>query len=53
MATGTEGLAGQLRLLKERAGRSYGVLAGQLHLSTSTLHRYCNGDAVPADFAPV
>ncbi|WJV50900.1 helix-turn-helix domain-containing protein [Streptomyces flavofungini] len=22
-------------------------------MSTSTLHRYCNGDAVPADFRPV
>ncbi|MFJ6250313.1 MULTISPECIES: helix-turn-helix domain-containing protein [unclassified Streptomyces] len=40
-----------LRQLKERSGRSYGVLAGRLHVSTSTLHRYCNGDAVPAEFA--
>ncbi|TXL90498.1 helix-turn-helix transcriptional regulator [Streptomyces sp. IB2014 016-6] len=37
--------------LKERSGRSYGVLAAKLHVSTSTLHRYCNGDAVPADFS--
>lgn len=42
-----------LRLLKERSGRSYGALAGRLHMSTSTLHRYCRGDAVPTDFAPV
>ncbi|MER6159990.1 helix-turn-helix transcriptional regulator [Streptomyces sp. NPDC001868] len=42
-----------LRGLKERSGLSYGVLAKRLHMSTSTLHRYCNGDAVPADYAPV
>ncbi|WUB14721.1 helix-turn-helix domain-containing protein [Streptomyces platensis] len=29
--------------MKERSGRSYGVLAGQSHMSVSTLHRYCNG----------
>ncbi|GFE26446.1 helix-turn-helix domain-containing protein [Streptomyces nigrescens] len=52
VGTETEGFAGLLRLLKERSGRSYGVLAGQLHMSVSTLHRYCNGDAVPMDFAP-
>ncbi|MER7480630.1 helix-turn-helix transcriptional regulator [Streptomyces sp. NPDC126510] len=39
--------------LKERSGLSYGVLAKRLHISTSTLHRYCNGDAVPTDYAPV
>jgi transcriptional regulator with XRE-family HTH domain len=39
--------------LKDRSGLSYGVLAKRLHMSTSTLHRYCNGDAVPADYAPV
>ncbi|MEH0428238.1 helix-turn-helix transcriptional regulator [Streptomyces stelliscabiei] len=42
-----------LRELKERSGLSYGVLAKRLHMSTSTLHRYCNGDAVPVDYAPV
>ncbi|MBK3625963.1 helix-turn-helix domain-containing protein [Streptomyces sp. MBT49] len=42
-----------LRALKERAGLSYGALAGRLHLSTSTVHRYCTGDSVPAEFAPV
>ncbi|WP_240508693.1 helix-turn-helix domain-containing protein, partial [Streptomyces ossamyceticus] len=47
------GFAEQLRELKERSGLSYGVLAKRLHMSTSTLHRYCNGDAVPADYAPV
>ncbi|MBF9068294.1 helix-turn-helix domain-containing protein [Streptacidiphilus fuscans] len=45
--------AAQLRELKDRSGRSYGMLAKRLHVSTSTLHRYCNGAAVPADYAPV
>ncbi|MET7783732.1 helix-turn-helix transcriptional regulator [Streptomyces mirabilis] len=45
--------AGLLRELKERSGLSYGVLAKRLHVSTSTLHRYVNGDAVPTDYAPV
>lgn len=45
--------AAQLRTLKERSGLSYGVLAKRLHMSTSTLHRYCNGDAVPTEYAPV
>ncbi|MGW4039300.1 helix-turn-helix domain-containing protein [Streptomyces sp. NPDC004778] len=45
--------AALLKDLKARSGRSYGVLAGKLHASTSTLHRYCNGDAVPNEFAPV
>ncbi len=42
-----------LKKLKGRSGLSYGALAGKLHVSTSTLHRYCNGDAVPNEFAPV
>ncbi|MET8578063.1 helix-turn-helix domain-containing protein [Streptomyces sp. NPDC005012] len=49
----TAEFAERLRELKERSGRSYGMLAKRLHMSTSTLHRYCNGDAVPADYAPV
>lgn len=39
--------------LKERSGLSYGVLGKRLHTSTSTLHRYVNGDAVPTDYALV
>ncbi|MDX3098962.1 helix-turn-helix domain-containing protein [Streptomyces sp. ME19-03-3] len=42
-----------LRELKDRSGLSYGQLATRLHVSTSTLHRYCHGDAVPADYAVV
>ncbi|MFD8671511.1 helix-turn-helix domain-containing protein [Streptomyces seoulensis] len=52
-ADAAAGLGEMLRSLKERAGLSYGALAGRLHLSTSTLHRYCTGDSVPAEFAPV
>ncbi|WP_251982611.1 transcriptional regulator [Streptomyces violaceusniger] len=48
-----EDFAERLRALKERSGRSYGSLATRLHVSTSTLHRYCNGDAVPAEYASV
>ncbi|EPH44828.1 helix-turn-helix transcriptional regulator [Streptomyces aurantiacus] len=50
---GAEGFAELLKELKERSGLSYGVLAKRLHVSTSTLHRYVNGTAVPVEFAPV
>ncbi|MEU1374516.1 helix-turn-helix transcriptional regulator [Streptomyces triculaminicus] len=50
---GASDLAEALRSLKERSGLSYGVLAKRLHVSTSTLHRYCNGSTVPTEFAPV
>ncbi|MEV6978065.1 helix-turn-helix transcriptional regulator [Kitasatospora sp. NPDC093806] len=53
MGVETDEFAGMLRTLKERSGHSYGVLATRLHTSTSTLHRYCNGAAVPAEYAPV
>ncbi|NUS10354.1 MAG: helix-turn-helix domain-containing protein, partial [Streptomyces sp.] len=53
MTTHAEDFAARLRELKERSGRSYGQLAARLHLSTSTLHRYCNGAAVPTAYAPV
>jgi transcriptional regulator with XRE-family HTH domain len=49
----TEEFATLLRELKDRSGLSYGALAKRLHMSTSTLHRYCNGTAVPNDYAPV
>ncbi|WP_157876799.1 helix-turn-helix domain-containing protein, partial [Streptomyces graminilatus] len=39
--------------LKGRTDRSYGSLARRLGMNTSTLHRYCSGDTVPLDFAPV
>ncbi|OIK24796.1 transcriptional regulator [Streptomyces malaysiense] len=52
-STGGTGFAERLRELKNRSGHSYGMLAKRLHMSTSTLHRYCNGEAVPTDYAPV
>ncbi|MER5942270.1 helix-turn-helix transcriptional regulator [Streptomyces sp. NPDC001928] len=51
--TAAADFAAFLRQLKDRSGLSYGVLGKRLHMSTSTLHRYCNGDAVPTDYAPV
>lgn len=53
VARQTREFATLLRELKDRSGLSYGALATRLHLSTSTLHRYCNGTAVPNEYAPV
>ncbi|MEV0534964.1 helix-turn-helix transcriptional regulator [Kitasatospora sp. NPDC050463] len=53
MSVETDEFAAMLRELKDRSGRSYGTLAARLHVSTSTLHRYCNGAAVPNEYAPV
>ncbi|WP_406148023.1 helix-turn-helix domain-containing protein [Streptomyces sp. NBC_01012] len=53
MATEIQDFAALLGELKERSGLSYGALAQKLHMSTSTVHRYCNGEAVPHDYAPV
>ncbi|MFD9594170.1 helix-turn-helix domain-containing protein [Kitasatospora sp. NPDC059973] len=53
MSVETDEFASMLRELKDRSGRSYGTLATRLHVSTSTLHRYCNGAAVPNEYAPV
>ncbi|GAA2384874.1 hypothetical protein GCM10010420_04040 [Streptomyces glaucosporus] len=49
----TAGFAALLRELKDRSGLSYGALARRLHISTSTLHRYCRGEAVPLEYTPV
>ncbi|MEU1184326.1 helix-turn-helix domain-containing protein [Streptomyces sp. NPDC005820] len=48
-----EEFAALLRRLKDRTDRSYGSLARRLGMNTSTLHRYCAGEAVPQEFAPV
>ncbi|MFE0525920.1 helix-turn-helix domain-containing protein [Streptomyces sp. NPDC058954] len=48
-----EEFAALLRRLKDRTDRSYGSLARRLHMNTSTLHRYCAGEAVPLEYAPV
>ncbi|SOE71462.1 Helix-turn-helix domain-containing protein [Streptomyces sp. OV198] len=45
--------AALLRELKQRSGLSYEALAKRAHMSTSTLHRYCKGEGVPADYAAV
>lgn len=45
--------AALLTELKARTGRSYDSLARRVRMNTSTLHRYCAGDAVPQVFAPV
>ncbi|MEU2587834.1 helix-turn-helix transcriptional regulator [Streptomyces avermitilis] len=53
MRDDVEEFAALLRQLKDRTDRSYGSLARRLNMNTSTLHRYCAGEAVPQDFAPV
>ncbi|MFC9927112.1 helix-turn-helix domain-containing protein [Streptomyces sp. NPDC127190] len=53
MADESRELAALLLALKERSGRSYGMLAKRLHVGTSTLHRYCNGTTVANEYAPL
>jgi len=48
-----EALAERLRELREGSGRTYAALARRVGVSGSTLHRYCTGQTVPAEFAPV
>ncbi|MFD7114037.1 helix-turn-helix domain-containing protein [Streptomyces microflavus] len=48
-----EALAERLRELREGSGRPYASLARRIGVSGSTLHRYCTGQTVPAEFAPV
>jgi Helix-turn-helix domain len=40
-----------LLALKRRTGRGYRDLASSIYVSPATLHRYCAGKALPADFA--
>jgi transcriptional regulator with XRE-family HTH domain len=42
-----------LKELKSRSGMSYGTLAKRLHMSASTLHRYCVGEGLPPEFSTV
>jgi transcriptional regulator with XRE-family HTH domain len=44
-------LAELLRALKARTNRSYDALARRVGVSSSALHRYCSGTAVPSRFA--
>ncbi|OKJ08033.1 DNA-binding protein [Streptomyces sp. TSRI0261] len=39
--------------MREGSGRTYASLARRIGVSGSTLHRYCTGRTVPAEFAPV
>jgi transcriptional regulator with XRE-family HTH domain len=45
--------AAYLRMLKDRAGRTYAALAKRTGVSSSALHRYCNGTSIPLEFAPL
>ncbi|GGU37830.1 helix-turn-helix domain-containing protein [Streptomyces lavendofoliae] len=47
---GARELAALLAALKERSGLSYQELGRRVFLSSSTLHRYCNGRGVPGDY---
>ncbi|MFD4139854.1 helix-turn-helix domain-containing protein [Streptomyces sp. NPDC058572] len=49
----TEAFARRLREIRDASGRSYGALARRVGVSASTLHRYCAGQTVPVEFAPV
>jgi hypothetical protein len=42
-----------LGALKERSELSYGVLAKRLHVGTSTLHRYVQGETVPPEYGVI
>lgn len=46
-------LAERLSALRKGSGRTYASLARRIGVSASTLHRYCTGRTVPAEFAPV
>lgn len=46
-------LAALLQELKDRTPLSYSALAKRLGVGPSTLHRYCRGTTVPADYAPI
>ena len=53
MVSGPEDFAALLGDLKERSGLSYGVLAKRLHVGTSTLHRYVQGETVPPEYGVI
>src|SRR5262249_60071086 len=46
-----EEFAALLLSMKEQSGRTYEALAKRVGTSRSALHRYCSGQAVPAEFA--
>ncbi|MFF3404878.1 helix-turn-helix domain-containing protein [Streptomyces sp. NPDC002742] len=48
-----EKFAAYLRMLKDRSGRGYDRLGKEAGVSGSSLHRYCSGLSVPADYRAV
>ncbi|GAB3164021.1 helix-turn-helix domain-containing protein [Amycolatopsis stemonae] len=48
-----EKFAAYLRMLKDRSGQGYERLGKQAGASGSSLHRYCSGKSVPADYRVV
>ncbi|MEU8466391.1 helix-turn-helix transcriptional regulator [Streptomyces sp. NPDC029006] len=52
-AEGIADFSALLRELKQRSGLSHEAPAKRAHMSTPTLHRYCEGEGVPADNAAV
>ncbi|MDQ7811003.1 helix-turn-helix domain-containing protein [Amycolatopsis sp. A133] len=53
MALHTDKFAAYLRMLKDRSGQGYERLGKQAGASGSSLHRYCSGKSVPADYRVV
>ena len=49
----TEKFAAHLRMLKDRSRRGYDRLGKEAGVSGSSLHRYCSGLSVPADYRVV
>ncbi|MEU9381147.1 helix-turn-helix domain-containing protein [Streptomyces sp. NPDC048279] len=49
----TDKFAAHLRMLKDRSGRGYDRLGKEAGVSGSSLHRYCSGLSVPADYRVV
>jgi helix-turn-helix protein/putative peptidoglycan binding protein len=49
----TDKFAAYLRMLKDRSGQGYERLGRQAGASGSSLHRYCSGKSVPADYRVV
>ncbi|WIY06589.1 helix-turn-helix domain-containing protein [Amycolatopsis mongoliensis] len=53
MTLHTDKFAAYLRMLKDRSGQGYERLGRQAGASGSSLHRYCSGKSVPADYRVV
>ncbi|MEV7098808.1 helix-turn-helix domain-containing protein [Amycolatopsis sp. NPDC051045] len=53
MSLHTDKFAAYLRMLKDRSGHGYDRLGRQAGASGSSLHRYCSGKSVPADYRVV